>query len=91
LRFLALFLAPDELAQWEARVREGGAGAPGYGHMKQRLIQAIETTFAPARARRAELLANPAAVDRVLAEGGLRARERARATVDRCYRAVGLR
>jgi tryptophanyl-tRNA synthetase len=89
LRFLALFLAPDELAQWEARVREGGAGAPGYGHMKQRLIQAIETTFAPARARRAELLANPAAVDRVLAEGGLRARERARATVERCYRAVG--
>jgi tryptophanyl-tRNA synthetase len=91
MRFLELFLSTDELAQWEARVREGGAGAPGYGHMKQRLIQALETTFAPARARRAELLANPAEVERVLAEGGRRARERARATVDRCYRAVGLR
>jgi tryptophanyl-tRNA synthetase len=91
LRFLELFLAPIELADWQARVRAGGPGAPGYGHLKARLIEAIDQTFGPARARRRELAANPAEVERILAEGGRRARARARATVDRCYRACGLR
>jgi len=80
-----------ELASWRDRLRRGGAGAPGYGHMKQRLIEGIEATFAPARARRMELLDNPSEVERVLAAGGAQARARARATVDRCYRACGLR
>jgi tryptophanyl-tRNA synthetase len=91
LRFLELFLVPAELADWQARVRTGGPGAPGYGHLKLRLIEAIDAAFGPARARRRELAANPAEVERVLAEGGRRARVRARATVDRCYRACGLR
>jgi tryptophanyl-tRNA synthetase len=91
VRFLELFLPPEELAQWKSRVREGGAGAPGYGHLKARLIEAIDATFGPARARRKELLARPDEVERVLAEGGRRARARARATVDRCYKACGLR
>jgi tryptophanyl-tRNA synthetase len=91
LRFLALFLEAEELAQWRERVRAGGHGAPGYGHMKARLVEAVEAAFAPARARRKALLDDPAAVERVLAEGGRRARERARATVERCYRASGLR
>ena len=91
VRFLELFLAPDELAQWRARMREGGAGAPGYGHLKARLIEAIDAAFGPARVRRKELLADPAAVERVLVAGGRRARERARVTVDRCYQACGLR
>ena len=91
LRFLELFLPADEFAQWCERVRAGGAGAPGYGHLKLRLIEAIEATFGPARARRKHLLENPAEVERVLAEGGTHARAQARATVDRCYRACGLR
>ena len=91
LRFLELFLAPDELAQWKERLRAGGAQAPGYGHLKARLIEAIDAAFGPARARRRELLDEPAQVERILAEGGARARARARATVDRCYRACGLR
>jgi tryptophanyl-tRNA synthetase len=91
MRFLELFLPAGELAQWQERVRSGGSGAPGYGHMKARLIEAIDAAFGPARARRKELLAAPGELERVLAAGGRRARERARATVDRCYRACGLR
>ena len=91
LRFLELFLAPEEFATWQARVRAGGPDAPGYGHLKQRLIEAIDTAFGAARARRKELAADPAEVERILVEGGRKARARARATVDRCYQACGLR
>jgi tryptophanyl-tRNA synthetase len=91
VRFLELFLPAGELAQWHERVRAGGAGAPGYGHMKARLIEAIDAAFGPARDRRKALLERPGEVEQVLATGGRRARERARATVDRCYRACGLR
>ena len=91
MQFLALFLQPAELADWRERVRRGGEGAPGYGHMKARLIEVMEDAFAPARARREELLADPAELDRILARGAVGARARARATVERCYRASGLR
>ena len=89
--FLRLFLEPDELADWEQRVRAGGDGAPGYGHLKQRLIAAIEDGFAPARQRRDELLADPAELERLLQRGAERARERASAVRDRAFRACGLR
>jgi len=89
--FLALFLEPDELADWQRRVREGGAGAPGYGHLKQRLVAAMDEHFAPARARRDELLADPAEVDRILARGAEKARARAAAVTERARRACGLR
>jgi tryptophanyl-tRNA synthetase len=89
--FLALFLGEAELADWRARVSAGGEGAPGYGHLKQRITQAIEEHFAEARARREDLLARPEEVDRVLAEGAERARARARVTRDRAYAACGLR
>ena len=91
VRFLELFLAPDELVQWKERLRRGGAGAPGYGHLKARLIQALDATFGPARQRRRELLEEPERVERVLRAGAAKARARARATVDRCYQACGLR
>ena len=91
LDFLELFLPAEELAQWQERVRAGGPGAPGYGHMKQRLVEAIETHFAAARARREEFLREPARVDAILARGAETARARARATRDRALQACGLR
>ena len=91
VRFLELFLPAGELADWKEKIRRGGNGAPGYGHMKNRLIEAIDAAFGDARKRREELLAHPSEVDAILAKGGARARERARRTVDRCYRACGLR
>ncbi len=89
--FLELFLEAPELADWKERVRRGGTGAPGYGHLKARLIEAIEERFRGARARREELLADPAELDRILARGAGRARERATRTRDRALAACGLR
>jgi tryptophanyl-tRNA synthetase len=91
MQFLALFLESAELEGWRTRVREGGEGAPGYGHMKVRLAEEIEERFAPARAKREELLADRGELDNILARGAETARARARETVDRCYRACGIR
>lgn len=88
---LALFLEADELADWKEKVRVGGEGAPGYGHLKMRLVSAIDEHFGAARLRRKELLDDPAELDRVLAAGGRAARERAAAVRDRAFRACGLR
>jgi tryptophanyl-tRNA synthetase len=90
-QLLALFLAPDELAQWRERVRAGGPGAPGYGHLKARLVEVVEERFAAARERRAELLDDPAELERVLERGARVARARAVATRDAALRACGLR
>jgi tryptophanyl-tRNA synthetase len=90
-QFLALFLPAEELEQWRQRVRAGGVGAPGYGHLKQRLVEAIEQHFAAARAKREEFVRDPARVDAILAAGALKARARARATRDRALAACGLR
>jgi tryptophanyl-tRNA synthetase len=90
-RFLELFWPPGEVSEWKERVRRGGHGAPGYGHMKSAVVEAIEAHFAPARERRSRLLADPGEVDRILERGADRARERAVATRDRALRASGLR
>jgi tryptophanyl-tRNA synthetase len=63
----------------------------GYGHAKQALAEAIERHFASADDRRAELLARPDEVEEVLRAGARRAESIARATVEQCYRACGLR
>jgi tryptophanyl-tRNA synthetase len=89
--FLALFLEDKELNEWREKIREGGANAPGYGHLKVRLIEAWEETFAPARTRFEEYLADPAALDATLLVGAERARERASSVRDRAYLACGLR
>jgi len=91
LQFLELFLPAEELEQWKHKVRAGGVGAPGYGHLKQRLVEAIETHFAGARAKREEFVKDPARVDKILAHGAEKARARARQTRDRALAACGLR
>ena len=89
--FMKLFLDASDYEDWAERVRAGGDGAPGYGHIKVRLVEAIEEYFAEARARREELLADPAEVDRILERGAEEARARAVATRDRALAACGLR
>ena len=88
---LALFLEPAELKDLRDQVRRGGPAAPGYGHLKGRLAEAIETHFAAARARRDDLLAHPEGVQEVLAAGAARARAQARIVRDRAFQACGLR
>jgi tryptophanyl-tRNA synthetase len=90
---LKLFASPDELADIRGWYESGArAGQPfGYGHAKLVLAELLEQRFAPARARRAELEADPAAVDHILADAAQRARGIASVTLDRCKRACGLR
>ena len=62
----------------------------GYGHAKQALFDLLLEHFAPARARRAQLMNQPDVIDDVLRKGARTAREKARATLDRARAAVGL-
>ncbi|MDD5349765.1 MAG: tryptophan--tRNA ligase [Chthoniobacteraceae bacterium] len=82
-----LFASEADVAQMEADFRAGGFG---YGDFKKRLFAAIWEHFAPARARRAEIEANPGYIDEVLRKGALRANELANATLGRVRNAMGL-
>jgi tryptophanyl-tRNA synthetase len=83
------FFAPDaDVEKMEADFRAGGIG---YGDFKKRLFGAIWEFFAPMRARREELLADPGHVEGVLAAGALRASATAAQVMTRVRKAVGLR
>ena len=84
----SLFATPEERDALAARYRAGGMG---YGDAKLALLEKIQTYFAPYRARRAELVANPAEVDEVLRDGAARARAVAQATMAEARKLVGLR
>jgi tryptophanyl-tRNA synthetase len=84
---LLKLLAPAEAADFEARLRAGGLG---YGDLKKALFERFWTFFAPARARRDELLADPGYVDRVLSDGAGRARAVASVVISRARKAAGL-
>lgn len=61
-----------------------------YGKLKADLADAVVDTVAPLQRRYAEITADPDEIDRILARGAERARERAAPTVDRARRAIGL-
>jgi tryptophanyl-tRNA synthetase len=84
----SLFATTEEREAWAARYRKGGMG---YGEIKVALLEKIQAYFAPYRARRAELIANPAEVDEVLRDGAVRARAVAQHTMAECRKLVGLR
>ena len=82
--------ADPRTAELEAKYRTPPAGGFGYGHAKQALFELLLDRFAPARARRAALLADPAEVDRILAAGAAKARTLATDTLTRARKACGL-
>jgi tryptophanyl-tRNA synthetase len=82
-----LFAAPNDLQEVERRYREGGIG---YGEVKTRLAEAIIAAFAPARERRAELVAHPDRIEQVRSAAALKARGEARAVLDRAREACGI-
>ena len=63
--------------QWN----ECRAGARGCGQSKKELAEIVNANLAPLRARRAELEADPASVDRVLRQGAEQARAAASETM----------
>lgn len=82
-------VAGDEAAQvLEAKLRAGGYG---WGHAKQDLLEALEAELGPKRERFHALRKDEALLDRLLAHGAEKAREKARATMDRVRRAIGIR
>jgi len=66
------------------------AGGRGYGDYKKLLLEAFHAQFAAARARRTELLQDPAELDRILAAGARKARVMAAPIIEQVRRAVGL-
>ncbi len=85
---LLKLVAPAEVAlDHENRLRAGGLG---YGDLKKTLFAQYWDHFAAARARRAELTANPDYVEKVLRDGAQRARATAGDVLARARKACGL-
>ncbi len=87
---LALYKLVASESDYQAMVADHERGGVGYGDFKKRLLQAMTEYFAPFRERRAQIVADPQYVDRVLAEGAEKARSVARKNLARVRDAVGL-
>jgi tryptophanyl-tRNA synthetase len=72
----------------DALVEEYSGG--GYGALKKDLAEQVTASFTPIRERTAELLSDPAELDRLLSKGADRASEVADATLKQVYDAIGL-
>ena len=82
-----LFATEEQQEDLAARYRAGGMG---YGTAKKELADLLEAHFAPMRAKREELAANPDYVESVLQKGAEKARVLASETLQKARRAVGL-
>ena len=87
---LALYKLVASEGDYRTMLEDFQKGGIGYGDFKKRLLGAVSDYFAPMRAMREEIVANPSHVDQVLAEGAAKARSVARATLARVRDAVGL-
>ena len=87
IQLLKLVAPADVATDLERRLREGGLG---YGDLKKALFENYWNYFAAARARRAELAADPGYVERTLHEGAERAGAVASAVLKRARKASGL-
>lgn len=63
----------------------------GYGALKKAVAEVVEASLEPIQARYREFTNDPAQLDAILARGAERAREVANATLERAYKAIGLR
>lgn len=84
---IKLFASPELRDEIAAKYRAGGYG---YGHAKKELLGLIDTYFAEAREKRKELVQDLDFVKDVLAEGGKKARARAKTVMDSVYEATGM-
>ena len=84
----SLFANDVEKAELAERYRAGGMG---YGDAKKQLLAKMDAYFAPARAKRTQLLADPGYVEDVLQQGAKRARAEAQATMELVRTAVGMK
>ncbi|MFL6529479.1 MAG: tryptophan--tRNA ligase [Chthoniobacterales bacterium] len=87
LHLYSLFASSDEAAAMREAFQRGGTG---YGEFKKQLFAKLWEYFAPMRARRDEILAQPDYIDEVLARGAERANQIADYVMCRVRQAVGL-
>lgn len=88
---LALYKLFANEADYATMVADHEKGGFGYGDLKKRLADAYWDYFAPMRARREEIIADPGYVDSVLKKGAERARNEAAKVLARVREATGLR
>jgi len=78
-------------AQTEELAQKLRAGGFGWGHAKQALFEVLDARLAPMREKFVALRADEAHLDKVLAQGAERARERAQRVMQRVRLATGMR
>ena len=83
----SLVATDEQRESMAAMYRRGGFG---YGEVKKALADAAEKYFAPARAKRVELAADPEKIREILADGAARARRKAREVLGRAKKACGV-
>ena len=76
--------------QKQAMAEQYRRGGFGYGEVKKALADVAEAYFANARAKRAELAADPERVLQILADGATKARRKAAAVLARAQKACGI-
>ncbi len=80
-------VAPDSAGEMKKKL---GAGNYGWGHAKEDLFEAVEAELGPKREAYLSIRADEPKLDAILHSGADRAREIARATIDRVRSAVGI-
>ena len=88
---LPLYKIVASEADYAEMVRLHETGGTGYGDLKKRLLGAMVDFLAPVRKRRAEIAADPACVEQVLADGAAKARSVALPILARVPRGSGER
>lgn len=86
-QLLTHFAEPERTDAVRKRLEAGGMG---WGELKNELFEVLNARFGGMRARYDDLMAPGSELDDVLAAGAVRARERARATLAKVRRAVGI-
>jgi tryptophanyl-tRNA synthetase len=84
----SLFATEEQRKEMAALYQRGNFG---YGQVKTALADLAEQFFAPFRAKRAELAADPAKVETILADGAAAARKKASQVLQRAQRACGVK
>jgi tryptophanyl-tRNA synthetase len=74
----------------EAETERDFTNARGYGDLKKRVAEVVIEVLAPIRERHAQLMSDPAELDRLLAMGAAQAKERANPKLDEIKRKIGL-
>ncbi|MDR1301868.1 MAG: tryptophan--tRNA ligase [Treponema sp.] len=82
-----LFASKEEQATLAKQYRTGGMG---WGEAKEELFRVVNRELSPLRNRFEALMADPAALDAILAQGAAKARPLAQATLHRLRQAVGI-